>query len=517
MGTNSSGAGRSTSRRTFLQSGVAAGAMAGIADLAFLSRLNPLSAAEVRLQGRRLELDGELAPIVRLIEETPRDKLLEVVASQIRDGLSYRQLLGGLLLAGVMNVEPRPSVGHKFHTVLVVNSAHLASMSSPDEHRWLPIFWALDYFKVAAQRDVEERGDWRLGQVDEGNVPSPTKALKGLVGALDDWDVERADLAITGACRVHGANAVYETLFQYGARDFRSIGHKAIYVANSYRTLGCIGWQHAEPVLRSLVYAMLAHEGSNPRDRDDEADRPYRHNLERVAQIRDDWQGGQLDPGATTRLLTVLRDGSWDDASQAVVAMLNENVSPQSVWDALHLASSELLMRQPAIVALHSVTTTNALRFAYEAAASDETRRLLMLQCAAFLPMFRESMGGRGKIAQTTLNELVEGADDVTAPESPAEVFAHLNSQPKESARKMLAYLQAGHDPQQLIDVARVLVFTKGNNAHDYKFSSAVLEDYHLVSPQWHNQYLAANIFQLRGAEGPDNQLVARTRAALDS
>ena len=195
--------------------------MAGIADLAFLSRLNPLSAAEVRLQGTRLELEGELAPVVQLIEETPREKLLEEVAREIRDGLSYRQLLGGLLLAGVLNVEPRPSVGHKFHTVLVVNSAHLASLSSPDEHRWLPIFWALDYFKAAAQRHVEERGDWRLGQVDEGNIPAPGKSMKALVAALDDWDVERADVAITGACRTHGANAVYETLFKYGARDYR--------------------------------------------------------------------------------------------------------------------------------------------------------------------------------------------------------------------------------------------------------------------------------------------------------
>src|SRR5690606_8176606 len=160
----------------------------------------------------------------------------------------------------------------------------------------------------------------------------------------------------------------------------------------------------------------------------------------------------------------------------------------------LHLASSELLMRQPAIVALHAVTTTNAIRFAYEATASDTTRRLLMLQNAAFLPLFRESMGGRGKIASTTLDELVAGAAEAKAPRSPAEVLAHLNSKPQVSARQMLAYLEGGNDPQALIDVARVLVFTKGNNAHDYKFSSAVLEDYHLVSPKWHNQFLAANI-----------------------
>ena len=45
--------------------------------------------------------------------------------------------------------------------------------------------------------------------------------------------------------------------WRYGARDFRDIGHKAIFVANSYRTLVTIGWRHAEPILRSLAYALL--------------------------------------------------------------------------------------------------------------------------------------------------------------------------------------------------------------------------------------------------------------------
>ena len=79
----------------------------------------------------------------------------------------------------------------------------------------------------------------------------------------------------------------------------------------------------------------------------------------------------------------------------------------------------------------------------------------------------------------------------------------------------MLAYLQAGGDAQDFIDAARLLVFFKGDNAHDYKFSSAVLEDYRHVSPTWRDRYLAANVFKLRGSGGRDNPLVARTRTAL--
>ena len=91
-----------------------------------------------------------------------------------------------------------------------------------------------------------------------------------------------------------------------------------------------------------------------------------------------------------------MRTGSNDDACDAVVNALNSGASPQSVWDALHVVAGEMLMQQPGIVALHAVTTTNALAYAYKACASDENRRLMMLQNAAFLPMFREAMQSRG-------------------------------------------------------------------------------------------------------------------------
>jgi hypothetical protein len=43
-----------------------------------------------------------------------------VLALQLRRGLTYRELLASLLMAGVRNIEPRP-VGFKFHVVLVIN------------------------------------------------------------------------------------------------------------------------------------------------------------------------------------------------------------------------------------------------------------------------------------------------------------------------------------------------------------------------------------------------------------
>jgi hypothetical protein len=421
-------------------------------------------------------------------------------------------LLAALLLAGVRNIQPRP-VGFKFHAVLVVNSAHLASLASPDSDRWLPIFWALDYFKDSQARDVRE-GDWTMGPVNESAKPSASKARRAFTEAMDNWDEAAADAAVTGLVRTAARNEVFEVFCRYGARDFRDIGHKAIYTANSWRTLQHIGWQHAEPVMRSLAYALLYHEGGNPAMRDGAPDRPWRQNQTLAAKIRKEWQYGNPSAQASAELLTTFREGSNEEACNKVVEQLNRSIAPQSIWDAIFQAAGELLMCQPGLVSLHAVTSTNALHFAYQTSAEEETRKLLLLQNAAFLTLFRGEPAGRSAVKIDRFEPLPLKAPGVYAIE---EIFAEISHDRMTSARKMLSYLKENPHPEKLIDAARQLVFLKGRDSHDYKFSSAVLEDYYHLSPPCRDRYLAASCFNFCGSDEPENDLVKRTRAALQA
>jgi hypothetical protein len=83
------------------------------------------------------------------------------------------------------------------------------------------------------------------------------------------------------------------------------------------------------------------------------------------------------------------------------------------------------------------------------------------------------------------------------------------------AAQMTLLYLRAGGSAPDLITAARRLVFLKGTNSHDYKFSSAVMEDYYHLSPAWRDRFLASAMFNLRGSGARDSELVGRTRAAL--
>ena len=147
----------STSRRDFLKTAATTGASFGMGDLSFLSKLPGVSRAESMLKDKYVRFHPDNEPLVRLLEDTPRERLLEEVAARIKRGLSYRELLAALLLAGVRNIQPRP-VGFKFHAVLVVNSAHLASIASPDLTSAIAVSGNGRSWEIVADPDTLGRG-----------------------------------------------------------------------------------------------------------------------------------------------------------------------------------------------------------------------------------------------------------------------------------------------------------------------------------------------------------------------
>lgn len=491
------------------------GAAAFAAELGFLRNLPRVSAAAAAMTPDLVRFDDQIEPLVSLIEKTPRERLLEEVAHRVRGGVSYQEVLAALLLAGVRNVQPRPSVGFKFHAVLCVNSCHQASLAGPDEDRWLPIFWALDYFK-SAQADEAQKSGWRMSSVDEAKVPDATQARDSFLDAMDRWDVEQADAATAALVRTAGATEVFNLFARYAARDFRSIGHKAIFLANAWRTLQVIGWSFAEPVLRSLAFALLAHEGEgNPAENDYDADRPWREQNELISRIPHDWMEGTLEESATRELFSQFREATPRAAAELAAAQLARHVSAQSVWDGVFVGSGELLMRQPGIVGLHALTTANAMHYIWRQVADDELRRRYLLQGCAFTVMFREAARRRGSLREQTLDDLL-APPPASSAAGPLEPILEAMSRDKLRAAELVwSYLGAGGSPYEFVDASRRLLFVKGRDAHDYKFASAVLEDYGHVSPRWRNAFLATSVFNLRGSGDRDSALVERTRSAL--
>ena len=138
----------------------------------------------------------------------------------------------------------------------------------------------------------------------------------------------------------------------------------------------------------------------------------------------------------------------------------------------------------------------------------------LLLQAAAFRSSFPRSNEVEGKVAEAKIDELQPTEDKTDY--SVGNVYEMLSKDKAAAARTALAFMQ--HNPggtRELIDAGRLLIFLKGTDSHDYKFSSAVMEDCCSISPAWRDRFLAASLFWLKGSASGDSPIVKRTRAAL--
>jgi hypothetical protein len=348
---------------------------------------------------------------------------------------------------------------------------------------------------------------------------SPAAARRSLTAALDKWDHEAADAAIVDYVRSAQPQDIFQLLFSYGARDLREIGHKAIAVSNCHSLMTLFGGGPApEPILRSVVAALLNSEGEpDPASRDLAPDRPWRRNRERLHHIPASWKRGHDDPGARSELRAALYRVSAEESGGVVVELLQRGISPDAIWQTLFDTAAELLMHEPGIVPLHAQTTANALHYAYRVCDNEQTQQLTLLQCAAFIAMFREMT----RASQTDINlgklEPLPTTRKTTNPLE--EIFSDLaEGQRLQAARKSLGYLRNGGAADELIATARHHLVYGAEEAHDYKFAEAVFDNFaQCQDPGWRARFLSAGMAYFKAPSSAPVPIVAETLKLLQA
>ena len=350
-----------SNRRRFLATAASASAFAGMSQLGFSASCRGFRRKKPSPTRRSCSCQcGHRAAGARCSRKRRATSCSKKSPARIHKGTSYREVLAALLLAGVRNVQPRPSVGFKFHAVLVVNSAHLASICVA---RRAPL--AADLLGARLLQGVagpRRRG----GQLDDGagrREPRPA-AAPGPPG------VHRRDgqLGRSGRRRRRRRPGPHRRR----ERALRHVRPLRLPRLPLDRPQGDLRRQRlADAQLHRLATLPSRccgrwptpcsnHEGgeqSRPKATSD-ADRPGRENVARAKKLRADWQTG-TDRSRTRRTTCSPRStaAAPSELCDQVVETLNRGVSPQSVWDALLVGSGELLMRQPGIVGLHTLTT----------------------------------------------------------------------------------------------------------------------------------------------------------------
>jgi hypothetical protein len=275
-------------------------------------------------------------------------------------------------------------------------------------------------------------------------------------------------------------------------------------------------------------------------------DRYYQPNLARVEEhlgkLPAGWAGERADRTATCELLAQIRDGQAEPASALAVQQLQRGVAAQALWDAVHLATAELLVRHRdgwglASRPLHSNTSTNALHYAFRTATVPATRLQVLLQAIAWAA---DKIGGdraSGSLRDLSIIDLRAVSLPASAEDAVVEIFAQLperhyrwDATNKKAVLSYGARADADEACRKVFTLAKdrpsaVPLFAQtahswlcrkaSNDTHEYKILAAMFENVAWVSPEWRPHLLAASVHYFHGDHSPDNAVIQQARDAL--
>lgn len=514
-----------TSRRRFLAGATATSL--GLADVTSLGALRAFAGEEPAVP-QKVRFGRDIEPIVRLIEETPRGRCVAALTEQLRQGLPYERFLAGVFFAGIRRLNSN-------HDVYKIQPVHQVSMEVRPEERLLPLFWAMDGFK-------QRQDDFPSSPLPElkGPMPAPEKAASELAGAFERADLDASERAVVVLARGLGARQTMERLWPYGCRNGGWGGHGAIVVASCFRTLAIVGWREAEPVLRFVVRDVYALTGNGKPDR---YFLPNTARVERhVDRLPPGWAERDAGEAATLELFGLLRTGKADQACELALEQVLAGTGAQAVWDAVHLAAAELMVRHSsgwgvASRPLHSNTSAAALHYAFRTSESARTRLLALLQAVAWTGDKTNSELSARSLRDIAIAHLPPPVvPPAAADKAVAEVFSRLPSRHYEWDRSRGAVLTYGNRadadeacrevfllakerPETASEFVRAaqswLCQKASGDAHDYKYPAAIFEAARWVSPRWRPHLLAASVHFLHGEQSPDHPVILQARQAL--
>lgn len=350
--------------------------------------------------------------------------------------------------------------------------------------------------------------------------PSPENALRDFREAMEAFDKDRADAACVSLLQSQPPARILEELWVYGAKDNRPLGHKAIYVANACRTLDTIGWRHAEPVLRHVVRSLAYYSRTSrvlgfAMDDQCHAENHVR-SREHVKALPSDWATHKDRPDVVLDLVAAMRTGDHAAACGAALkALLSGRATAGVVWDAVHLIAGEIVIRRTAIRPVHSVTSANALHYAFNRSSVAQTRLYVTLQAVGWMCHFIHYFSTEsGPFPENRIDQLALVDIPASNEETVSLIFERLATDRASAAELAFSLAQSG-PVRAFRQAARSLIFAKGEESHRYKVPAAAFEDLQLVSPRWRPHFLAANTYFLCDSQMPDSKVMKKAREIL--
>lgn len=282
---------------------------------------------------------GSLEPLVCLMQETPADDLLPLLAARLRSGTELRQVVAAGALANARTFGGQDYIG--FHTLMALGPAFHMAQELPSAAQALPVLKVL----YRNTRRIQEQGG-RKAEVLHPVQPSPL--AEGAVGgellreAVRQKNLERAEQTFTALAQGTPEKALDPLL--YAVQDNTEV-HRVVLPYRAWDLMGIIGREQAHTLLRQSVrYCVQAESWTRPAAYDEPRTLLPRllEEYRLLARTR-----GDRDPGDAwvAQFSETLFRSTGVQAAEAAASALAEGLLPEALGEAISLAANQLVLR----------------------------------------------------------------------------------------------------------------------------------------------------------------------------
>jgi hypothetical protein len=448
---------------------------------------------------------GSLEPLVRLMQETPIDRLLPTLVGRLNGGDDLRKLVAAGALANARTFGGEDYVG--FHTMMALAPAYHMSQELPSDRSPLPVFKVL-YRNTNRIGEHGGRASEVLKPVTPADVSPGEHGGERLRNATRAKDVVEAERTFAALSKGSAEDAFNDLLY---AVDDATEVHRVVLPYRAYDLLGIIGNEQAHTLLRQSVRYCVKNEGGSSATYN-ATPRALLPKMLEEHRLLDRPPGSRVADDAWIEAMSkTLFEATPEQAADAAAAALAEGFSPDAIGESIALAANQLVLRDRGrrpqeespgkpigsvhgdSIGVHACDSANAWRNMARVGNPRNVYACLILG-AYQVALDRVARGGDFTNWEPLPPQWHLGQVKETEPQAllgELEIAIRGNLQSRATAVTH-AYGQAGHDPRPVFDLLLKYAISEDGALHAEKYYRTVSEEFVSTRPEFRWRQLIA-------------------------
>jgi hypothetical protein len=450
--------------------------------------IGPSLAAEIGLAGEdnkegKAKTAAGLLRLSQIIQQTPTKDLLPALYTELKNGVSLRELIAAGALANARAFGGQDYNG--FHSFMALCPSYAMATALPEKERPLPILKVLYRTSThihGARCSNEDHLD-RVEPVKLDDKSSPGEQLREATRARKLAQAEQIFAALPGT-----PEQTYDDV-QLLIQDDLNV-HRVVLAWRAWEVLDFVGKDHARDMLRQTVRFCSDPRQTNP------GVHPIRTVLPRLLDahklLAPKPGAKKVDDGWVEKLAKTVYADTQEKAAEAVAAALADGVDPDAVSEAISLAGTMLVLGDPGrkkewatankpegsvhgdSVGVHASDAANGWRHIARVASARNTFASLI--AAAY---HTAGQSGRRLDKPYPLVEDVEKVEPKDGEKLIEALDEALRGKDQRRAAAVASrYGELGHDPKAIFAKLRQYSISEDGALHAEKYFNTASEEY---------------------------------------